>query len=99
MSRRPKNSKTEMHMTFDVNGKSIEGKPCTNSKFMHIAGLPGMSVKTSYDCHYNEETTSVYLGEELMAERVMQCVHFPGERPEVNCFIVGYHKGIVNEQV
>ncbi|UQJ95819.1 hypothetical protein ALHIDCOG_00432 [Klebsiella phage CPRSB] len=57
-----------------VNGEV--GKPCTNSKFMHIAGLPGMTLKTSYDTHYNEETTSVYMGEDLMAERIMQCIHF-----------------------
>lgn len=93
--RRPKNSKLEVAMTFNIGGTSVEGKPCTNAKFMHIAGLPGMTSKTTRDNYYNEETTSVYLGNDLMAERVMQCVHFPGERPEVNCFIVGYHKGIV----
>lgn len=80
-----------------INGEV--GKPCTNSKFMHIAGLPGMTLKTSYDTHYNEETTSVYMGEYLMAERIMQCIHFPGERPSIDCYIFGYHKGIVNESV
>lgn len=94
---REKNSKREVAMTFNIGGTSVEGKPCSNAKFMHIAGLPGMTVRTSRDTYYNEETTSVYLYNMLMAERVMQCVHFPGERPEVNCFIVGYYKGIVNE--
>lgn len=34
-----------------------------------------------------------------MAERIMQCIHFPGERPSIDCYIFGYHKGIVNESV
>ncbi|QJI10877.1 hypothetical protein GuL6_011 [Buttiauxella phage vB_ButM_GuL6] len=92
---RPKNSKTNVVLCYD----DKPCKPCSNAKFMHIAGLPGMVTRTSYDSHYHEETTCVYLDDVLMAERIMQCVHFPGERPEVNCFIVGYYKGIVNEQV
>lgn len=90
---RPKNSNVDMWATFD----GVDGKPCSNAKFMHIAGLPGMTIKDSYDCHYHEETKSVYRGDVLMAERVMSCVHFPGERPTVNCFIVNYYKGIEDE--
>lgn len=75
---------------YSVDG--VQGKPCSNSKFMHIAGLPGMVSKTSHDTYYNEETTSVYLGDELMAERIMDCLHFPGEKSRVSCFIFGYKK-------
>lgn len=75
----------------------VVGKPCTNAKFMHIAGLPGMNVETSYDCHYNEEVTMVYRNGEVMAMREMECIHFPGEKSKVDCFIFGYYKGIENE--
>lgn len=92
-----KQRKTKVDVSYAVDG--VNGRPCSNAKFMHVAGLPGMLVKTSHDNYYMEETTSVYLGDELMAERIMGTVHFPGEKSSVNCFLFGYRKEIENDTV
>ena len=76
-----------MVMCIYENGKEIIGKPCSNSKFMHIAGLPGVIVKTSYDHHHNEETTVIYKDGLTVAERIRECVHFPGSKPSSYCFL------------
>lgn len=86
-----------MIVTYDFDGRQVVGKPCSNAKFMHIAGLPGMTVKTTSDTVHYEETTSVYLGEKLMAERYMETLHFPGEKSKVQCYIFDYYKGIVDD--
>lgn len=76
----------------------IPAKPCSNSKFMHIASLDGMTVKTNYDGAHYEETTSVYRNGVLMAERVQGVLHFPNSKLDCDCWVVGYYKGIENEQ-
>lgn len=68
----------------------VPGRLCSNSKFMHIVGLPGMNVVTSHDIYSNEEITSVYKGEELMAERIVEC----GHKGSVSCFLFGYRKDL-----
>ena len=86
-----------MNMAINYHENVIQGKPCSNAKFMHIAGLPGMRVENSYDTYYSEETTTVYQGDVVMAMRTIGCIHFPGQKSDVHCFIFGYHKGIENE--
>lgn len=82
------------HGIKTINGEI--GRPCSNSKFMHIAGIPGMTVKTSYDTYFGEETTSVYLNGELMAERVTGALMFPGGKPDRECFLFGYQRELEN---
>ncbi|QDH49196.1 hypothetical protein PHYNN_74 [Pantoea phage Phynn] len=67
--------------------------PCTNSKFMHIAGLPGMRTVESYNTYSNESITSVYRGNDAIAERVITAGRGKGS---VSCFIFKSAKGIVN---
>lgn len=74
-------------MRIYENGKEILGKPCSNSKFMYIAGLPGMKVKNSFDHHFNEESTVIYKDGLTVAERIRECVHFPGSKPVSYCFL------------
>ena len=75
----------------------IPAKPCSNAKFMNIASMEGMDVKTHYDGAHYEETTSVYRNGVLMAERIQGVIHFPKSKADCECWIVGYYKGIENE--
>jgi len=84
----------QYHSVRTINGEV--GRPCSNAKFMHVAGVPGMTVKSSYDIHFGEETTSVYRNGEIMAERITNVAQFPGQKPTMECFLFGYHRELEN---
>jgi len=87
--------RNKKHSVMCIDGRPA--KPCSNAKFMHIASLDGMDVKTHYDGAYYEETTTIYRNGVLMAERIQGVLHFPTSDVNCECWIVGYYKGIENE--
>lgn len=85
---------SQYHSVRTSNGEI--GRPCSNAKFMHVAGIEGMTVKTSYDTYFGEETTSVYLNGEIMAERITSTIQFPGDKMTRECFLFGYRRELKN---